>query len=1179
MKKFSANYSNSNHNFVIQNIQSGQHKSKYLSSICIIKNILQRGKPTLMSTFLQESIGSIHKTEEFNNGYPLIDSTAPKWSRIIKGDVKGNFFPAQQFFDELVPKYLSEYQYIQQLLIPEILINEITQVDVKEFRGQQVDFYLPQAFLIIEIDGSQHIEAEDRIRDNHTKKYGIKTIRINVSDLNEENEVFLNKIQKIIDRIEAISSRQVDLKDNYPSLISLDDYALAYSIKPDLDNPYLKSTAVIRFQLIILELLESGLLSLDKDWSLELIERDVSGFAKLAIDDLLIWFEHILKLHKVSFSKPKFNIKKVKSLDKFSNDRSMVKIDFSLFRRYTDEFQEYPEVYFVRTGYLDEFMRFKQGKTKATIEPYDYFEVSTAKLINYKLKIGGKNSDEKSLLFLVWNLFLQTNSSLSFDNFSFLEGQLEIIISALARRSTLGLLPTGSGKSVCYQLCTILQPAVSLVISPIKSLMYDQKADLDISLFSRTNHITSDDDGEDKERILNDFGSGKYLFIYISPERFQNKKFREHFISVNQNFNIAYAVIDEIHCLSEWGHSFRTSYLNLADTINKYCNQFTYIGLTATASVNVIRDIRVELNIEPDNIKTPSNYTREELEFIVIDDKNDKDEVLIQLLNKLKNDIGALKVNGSDTRCGVIFTTALNGDKGCYMLSTYLSSHFESDIRYFSGEAPRDVKKANNGNTKIFDEEKKITQRDFKENKYSLLAATKAFGMGINKGNIHYTIHYGIPSSIEALYQEAGRAGRDKTKFIDIKAKCYVLLTKSSQVDAMKKIWEPGSMINELENIKVDGDLNIHHFMFVQGTRKIKEDLNIIKEIYELASPSRKKHLLEGSSLKSIITKKINGKKKEVKLTKKEIEQSLYRLKQLGVVKDWTISKWSGAGAFELEFSNYSDLSIKDSLLSTIGKYDKEFTFENIMSNDKYSTYKKIIKASERENTASIDQYIILLLYWSYDNFGNNRRQSLKNIYENTSQFADGEINSNEYKLRLENYFKFTQLTTKFQKIADNEYDFQYWFEVFYKANKFITLRQQEEERDSISRFLESYQDKTGLDLISGLIRLLLDDYDNSDGRRRLERSLQQIKDHHYPAEEQNYIVDEIIKIGKNCNESNKSFLAESLFDNIDSSKDFLFKLSLELQDSFSTYKLLTDINKKLTVINEENYDRLEKIG
>ena len=256
MKKFSANYSNTNHNFVIQNINSKQKSSKYLPAICILKNILQRGKPTLMSTFLQGQIGSIHKTEQFSIGIPLIGQTSPRWSRIIKGDTKGNFFPAQQFFDELIPKYLSEYQYIQQLLIPEILINEITQVDVKEYRGQEVDFYLPQAFLIIEIDGSQHVEAEDRIRDNHTKKYGIKTIRINVSDLNEENEVFFQKIQQIIDRIEVISSRKIDLKVNHPSLISLDDYASAYSAEVDLDNPYLKSTAVIRFQLMILELLE-----------------------------------------------------------------------------------------------------------------------------------------------------------------------------------------------------------------------------------------------------------------------------------------------------------------------------------------------------------------------------------------------------------------------------------------------------------------------------------------------------------------------------------------------------------------------------------------------------------------------------------------------------------------------------------------------------------------------------------------------------------------------------------------------------------------------------------------------------------------------------------------------------------------------------------------------------------
>ena len=124
---------------------------------------------------------------------------------------------------------------------------------------------------------------------------------------------------------------------------------------------------------------------------------------------------------------------------------------------------------------------------------------------------------------------------------------------------------------------------------------------------------------------------------------------------------------------------------------------------------------------------------------------------------------------------------------------------------------------------------------------------------------------------------------------------------------------------------------------------------------------------------------------------------------------------------------------------------------------------------------------------------------------------------------------------------------------------------------------MESNRDNTGLNLISGLIRLLLDDYENSDGRGRLEGSLKQIKN--YKVEDKNFIIDEIIKIGKNCNDQNKNLLAESLFNNIDNSKDFLYKLSLELEDTYSTYELLTGITNKLTRINEENYGRLEKIG
>jgi len=210
----------------------------------------------------------------------------------------------------------------------------------------------------------------------------------------------------------------------------------------------------------------------------------------------------------------------VKSANDFSKNKS-VKIDFSLTKRYTDEFQTNSNVIYVRTDYLDEFIYFKKGDSRdnlkfSSFEPYDYFKISTTNTIKYKLKFGREEKDENSLLFLVWNIFLQNDESLDFNTLSFREGQLPIIANALSKNDTIGLLPTGSGKSVCYQLSAILQPAISFVVCPIKSLMYDQKADLYSAFFSRINHITSDDDGEDKEKIQNEFRQGKYFFIFIS---------------------------------------------------------------------------------------------------------------------------------------------------------------------------------------------------------------------------------------------------------------------------------------------------------------------------------------------------------------------------------------------------------------------------------------------------------------------------------------------------------------------------------------------------------------------------------------------------------------------------------------------------------------------------------------
>lgn len=1172
MKKYTANYSYSNHNFVIQNLNGERIRNEYLPAICILKNILQRGKPTLMSSYLQENLGSIHSDKSFQNSIALIDDTPNKWHRIIRGDEKGNYYPAQKFFEELIPKHLSEYKFIQQLIIPEVPINEITQADVDEFANEHVDFYLPQAYLIIEIDGSQHkLNSEkDRIRDNHTKKYGIETIRINTSDLEAENDSFHSAIKKIKDRIEKVVSRQQERKEKEPIFISLKDYKEAFEKGVDFNSNNLKATAIIRFQLLILELLEKGQLNFDKDWNFEILERDIKDFARLAIDDILIWFENIFKLHKIKFNKPQISIQTTTSNEFRSNES--LKVDFSLAKRYTDEFQTNPDVIFVRTDYLDEYLYFKKGDSRdklvfSRFEPYDYFKISSTEPIKYKLKFGGKNSDEQPLRFLLWNIFLQNDSSLEYESLKFREGQLPIIANALSRNDTIGLLPTGSGKSVCYQLSAILQPAISFVVCPIKSLMYDQKADLDSAYFTRVNHITSDDDGEDKEQIQKQFGLGKYFFIFISPERFQLKTFRQYFSSVNQEFNIAYAVIDEVHCLSEWGHDFRTSYLNLSNTIQRLCSNFNFLGLTATASINVLKDIQIEFGIKQENVKTPVDYTRKELEFIVLDDENDKPKAINSKLDELKDSIEALQVKGSDTKCGIIFTPTVNGRNGCYPLSQRLSEHFGTEIRFYSGSVPKIDRQPIMSETQ-FDEYKKTVQSEFKKNKFSLLTATKAFGMGVNKGNIHYTFHYGIPGSMESLYQEAGRAGRDKTKFQENKAQCFVLLSKSDNADTLNLIWDRSttlSQINELQK-KINGDINTNLFLFSLGLDVIKDEFEVIKKLHTTYSnPNQQNVRVEGSV---------------IGCNKARTEKAIYRLNQLGVIEDWTISNFFGGGTFEVDFANFSNQTIQESLLNTIRKYDSEFSLEAVLADEKYSLYKKILNAPE--SYSETDKHILILLQWSYDNFAYNRRQSLKNIYENCCDFADGQITSAEFKVRLENYFKFSQSSYVLQHISENPRDFVRWFEVFYQidkntvTDKFITSRQQESLRDNLSRFLESYMQNTGLDLISGFLRLLLDDYDNADGRNRLESSLEQIS--HFDQQDIDFILEQILKIGKELSTKNKNLLAESLYKHFNS-YEYLMLISKALGDQFSMATIVEISTEKLKTINKKIYGGFSKVG
>ncbi|MBT4210341.1 MAG: HAD-IA family hydrolase, partial [Porticoccaceae bacterium] len=515
-KKFSANYANTNHNFIFQNLRSFSIASEpdskpILNAVYVLKNMLQRGKPTLASRRLRKSVG-LDKFHDVlaQKSQALITQKSINWRRLIRGDVKTGNNPAKHFFDKLIPKYFEEYEFVKQLTLPEVQIFDMTQVYVEHLHNRQVDFYIPQVGLIIEIDGQHHKEtaSDDANRDAFTNTLGLKTIRFTTQEVSSENQSFNSKVQSIVDHIRKIDRLEQDGILTPPNGITLQDYRRAYHEGIDTSNPHVRLTAAIRFQLLVLELIESGDIRLGKNKKIIIINRDGIDFANAALEDIKDFLEKQFTLMGLPKLELRIEVQEVSAPSHPRSDDELL-IDFSIFERFDDTFQANHDVIYARTHYLD-FYRYFANQDAITIEncelvDYDFFEMSCSNPITYELDLSPESKQRDALKFFLSNLFLPY-----LDDVDFREGQIGIIGCALSRQGTIGLLPTGSGKSICYQLSAILQPAISFVVCPIKSLMYDQKADLDSIGFTRSNFITSDLKADQKMKVQNDFGRGKY---------------------------------------------------------------------------------------------------------------------------------------------------------------------------------------------------------------------------------------------------------------------------------------------------------------------------------------------------------------------------------------------------------------------------------------------------------------------------------------------------------------------------------------------------------------------------------------------------------------------------------------------------------------------------------------------
>ena len=815
------------------NLNSNEPETEH-PILTILDNQISRGLPTLPTVFIEnrfskllgltekktDKIGSI--SYDFKDQYhqaaltrlrtlAIVDARLGKttehisfqtWEEHSGSDYEQKFYNIifNQLFGSCSNQMLELQRSINSIIEQTDREERATRNQLAElatrFFGQKVDFVLqfPKADgypkgLIIEIDGSQHQTDPnqrqlDNSRNHFTRQKNWETVRIGTTE---------------IGRIPQEKKARIENYLSHPFSKAFRKNVQESVIDSEIGRKYLQAIlspfAIARIQKAILKAFKKGLLDISKNRvCIGVIERDVPC-AFLAIEDLQAQIRNLALLQTGQdesvlptielqvFVTPEFKnceLNDGQTISIFGKDNNFenfdLLIDCSVLS--TSYFLDAPKKSIPRRTIVIRSLHTSNNPRKFNFHP--------AITYNSLFDISEKISENKkeSLIFFLQSLFRKQ---------SFREGQIEILNKALQKKNPIALLPTGAGKSLTYQLASLLQPGLTIVVDPIKSLMKDQNENLIIAAVDATTYINSSLTPIQRETNTRKFAEGEFLFAFVSPERFIVQPFRRILSQIaNSNKCFSYCVIDEAHCVSEWGHDFRTAYLKLGENARSFCStnigseKITIVGLTGTASFDVLSDVQREVHlIDESSIIRPKKLEREELKFKVKifnanlvgadTDKNIKISVgsathqtLVDLLsNDLLDEFNTrtfsefVNPNGEETNCGIIFCPHKGGEFGVTKIAELLRITYpeiQSAIgEYYGG---------GDGGAIVLDE----TQDRFKNNEVSVLVATKAFGMGIDKPNIRFTIHVTHPISIEGFYQEAGRAGRDRDHAV-----CYIL--------------------------------------------------------------------------------------------------------------------------------------------------------------------------------------------------------------------------------------------------------------------------------------------------------------------------------------------------------------------------------------------------------------------
>ncbi len=894
--------------------------------------------------------------------------------------------------------------------------------------------------VVIEVDGSQHTEQKsvDRHRDGRLAAVGVRTVRVTTRDLAEEDGAGLRKVAAVLRAAPAAAG----------------------TMQPLVWAPI----QVHRLMLGLCEAIEGSYLHGDR-WTVEVhdptgLAADLAGPYLELLDALdRMWGGgNVAPTEAVLVCDGRERIYRRTpdgayraSASEALGQRADTRIILDCCRTSSEvlpESDEVPTVVIRSTG-LQALMRDSARGPVNRPEPF----------------VSCDSIDTRGALEVVLRAV--------FAKERLLEGQPEGITEVLAGRDCAVLLPTGAGKSMIYQLAGLCLPGRTLVVDPLVALIHDQIEGLRKQGIDRAVGISSRTARMGRE-------AADAYFTFITPERLQRQQFRDELTEASQVAPVNLVVIDEAHCVSEWGHDFRPAYLNFGGTLRSACRGALgvppLLALTGTASRAVLTDVLFQLGIAnqcENSIVRPTTFDRPELSYrMVRATPVDSPAALRGELRAMAARFEAVPATffeptgrSDDTCSGIVFVPTVNGWHGLTETTDAVSEIIPSAVPYSSaGNPPRDTAPGD------WEERSHENSTAFKENHAAAIVTTKAFGMGIDKPNVRWIMHYGLPGSIEAFYQEVGRAGRDRRS-----AWSVLILTEHDAGRNRRRLGasEGSDTVRRprasSERDDVDTALYFHRSSF---PAKAKEHMRLLRVFDALETGDRRLSLEhnEGSTDAN--------------------KRALHRLAVLGIVDDYCLEGRGRSETAEVRCSDREPGDVVERLLSFVER-SQPGRLKAIQDevDDVIVPHATLRDAVEHCGQVLID--------FVYDTIERSRRRSLQEMWLLAGDaVADGEV----ARKRVLDYLTEGDIAPLVQELAESgRFSYADW------TTNWAAIASENDAREwrsTAARLLESYPDHPGLLASRGLGEALLPDGDLVEFQRHLEQSMARARDRYQAGED-----------------------------------------------------------------------------